>query len=282
MLFSNRDVAKLIETKFEPVWVSVRPAPLVTIDFGNGHQIVRTLQGNVATYVCDADGIVHDVLPGIYTPKPYCEQLTLLAALVKDLAKNSPESRTFHLNEYHAKRGAALNRPVAPQAAAIARTGGGGKGGFGGGGGFQGGGGFNGGVPAKGGFGGGGKGGFGGGKGGSSGFAGGGGAPYFGGGIEGPLESVLAGRPVVPPTPPGGDLANRADLVFDVFVNETVRRKLVHEHLATRGNLQPDGLKHWLFREVLKADLDDPHLGLGPVLNANYPFANEDRKSSAK
>ena len=88
MLFSNSEVAQFIDATFEPVWESVRPAPLVTIDFGNGHQIVRTLQGNVATYVCDADGMVYDILPGIYTPKPYREQLTLLAALVKELSRH--------------------------------------------------------------------------------------------------------------------------------------------------------------------------------------------------
>ena len=86
MLFSNHEVARFIDTTFEPVWVSVRPAPLVTIDFGNDRKVVRTLQGNVATYVCDAEGTVHDVLPGIYTPRPYQEQLALLAALVKDFA----------------------------------------------------------------------------------------------------------------------------------------------------------------------------------------------------
>ena len=282
MLFSNHEVATFIDATFEPVWVSVRPAPLVTIDFGNGHKVVRTLQGNVATYVGDADGAVYDVLPGIYTPGPYREQLTLLAALVKDLARFSATERMTRLKEYHVKRAAALNRPVTPLAVAVARTGGAGKGGIGGGspavagfggngGSFTGGGGIggNGGSSA-----GGGQGGFGGGIG--------GGAPVFGGGIEGPLEAVLAGRPVVPSTPPGGDLASRADLAFDVVVNETVRRKLVHDKLASLGCVRPDDLKKWLFRVVLKADLDDAHLGLGPVLNANYPFAVEDRDTAGK
>jgi hypothetical protein len=286
VLFSNPEVAKFIDATFEPVWVSVRPAPLVTIDFGNDHKVVRTLQGNVATYVCDAEGTVYDVLSGIYTPGPYREQLSLLAALVKDLAKISDAERTARLKAYHVKAAAALNRPVTPKIAAVARTGGGGKGGFGapvfvGNPGF--GGGKGGGIGGQGGFGGG-QGGFGGngggfGGGGQGGF--GGSAPVFGG-IEGPLEAVLMGRPIVPPTPPGGDLASRADLQFDVVVNETARRKLVHHQLATLVRIRPDDLKKWLFRVVLNADLDDPHLGLGPVLNANYPFAGEDRETAAK
>ena len=260
MLFSNPEVATFIDATFEPVWVSVRPAPLVTIDFGNDHKVVRTLQGNVATYVCDADGTVHDVLPGIYTPVPYREQLTLVAALAKDLSQLSGVERAARLKEYHVNRGAALDRPVPPKVAAVARIGGMGKGGIGGG---------TGGPPA-------GFGGIGGGIAGGSQGGFGGGGPVFGG-IEGPLEAVLMGRPVVPPTPPGGDLASRADLSFDVVVNETVRRKLVHRRLATLGGVRPDDFKRWLFREVLKSDLDDPYLGLGPVLNSGYPFEVEDR-----
>ena len=38
----------------------------------------------------------------------------------------------------------------------------------------------------------------------------------------------------------------------------------------------PGGITKWLYREVLHADLDDPYLGLGDLLFANYPFAAED------
>ena len=259
MLFSNTEVAKFIDATFEPVWVSVRPAPLVTIDFGNGTKVMRTLQGNVATYVCDAEGTVHDVLPGIYTPVPYREQLALLAVLANDLAKVSAEERQKRLKAYHVKRALALAKAVPPRVAAIGMTGGGGKGGFGGGG-----------------FGGGNGGGFGGqGGGGQGGFGSSNSKPLYAG-IEGPIEAVLAGRPFVSATPQGGDLANREDLKFDVLVNETVRRKLVHDQLAVLGNVKPDDLKKWLFRVVLKADLDDAKLGLGPVLNDGYPFGGED------
>ena len=258
-MFSRTEVAQFVNETFEPVWVSVRAAPVVTIDFGNGHTVRRTLQGNVATYVCDADGSVYDVLPGIYTPGPYREQLTALAGLVKSLSTLAASEATDRLRKYHAERATALDLPVPQQSVSVARIGGGFKGGIGGfgGGGFQAGGGLGGNFT-------------------------GGGRPGFGGGIEGPLEAVIAGRPYVPPTPPSGDLSTRADLAFDTRVNETVRRKLVHDRLATLGRGKPDDIKGWLFREVLKADLDDPLLGLGPVLNTNYPFAEEDREAAAK
>ncbi len=66
MLFSNDEIADFINTTFEPTWQSVRPVPLVRIDFGNGHVVTRTLHGNIATFVCNADGHVLDILPGIY------------------------------------------------------------------------------------------------------------------------------------------------------------------------------------------------------------------------
>ena len=34
----------------------MRPAPKVTIDFGNGHTLERTLKGNTIFYVMRADG----------------------------------------------------------------------------------------------------------------------------------------------------------------------------------------------------------------------------------
>ena len=260
MLFSHPEVASFIDSAFEPVWVSVRPAPLVTIDFGNGHTVVRTLQGNVATYVCDGEGRVIDLLPGIYTPTPYREQLTKLATLAGELAKLPEAERNAAWTSYHTRRAAALNKPVTAKAAAVANTGGGGKGGFGG---------FGG---AGAGFGGGAGGG---GFGGQGGFGGGGPKPIYAG-IEGSLEAVLAGRPLTPSTPANGDLTLRADLVFDVVVNETVRRKFVHDHLVKVGRIKPDDMKSWLFRVVLKADLDDPQLGLGPALNEGYPFGGEE------
>jgi hypothetical protein len=78
VLFSDETVAKEINEKFEPVWVSVREVPTVTIDFGNGHKIKRTLHGNVASYVLTADGTIVDILPGLYERDEYVKQLNNL------------------------------------------------------------------------------------------------------------------------------------------------------------------------------------------------------------
>ncbi len=49
-------------------WQSVRPVPRVTIDFGDGRKLERTLTGNSAHYVLASDGTPLDVLPGLYSP----------------------------------------------------------------------------------------------------------------------------------------------------------------------------------------------------------------------
>jgi hypothetical protein len=281
VLFSSNEVAKYINDRFEPAWESVRPAPLVTIDFGNGNVVKRTLQGNIATYVCGSDGIVYDVLPGIYAPDVYRKQLEVLRKLADSLrprpgSKPGADARLARLREYHTKQAAELARlQTPPQMQAVAMIGGGFKGGIGG---FQALGGFG------GNFGGGGFQALGGFAGAGTGFGGTGAGVVGFGGIEGPVERVIAGLP----PPPGGaaipqvPLATRPELAFDSKVNEQVRRKLVHDKLAAAGAVRPDDIKKWLYKDVLRADLDDPMLGLGGLLNGNYPFAEEDRAAVGK
>ncbi|MFT7620458.1 MAG: hypothetical protein ACI97A_004115 [Planctomycetota bacterium] len=79
MLFSDKRIAATINSKFEAVWQSLRPVPMVTVDFGNGIVLHRTLHGNIATFVCNGGGNVLDVLPGIYAPEAYDEHLTRLS-----------------------------------------------------------------------------------------------------------------------------------------------------------------------------------------------------------
>lgn len=101
MLFSRKDVSDLINASFEPVWQSVRPVPMVTIDFGNGKVIKRTLHGNIATYVCTPDAQILDVAPGIYTPEGYLDRLKQFSLLVQYVASPFPPQRQAKLREYH-------------------------------------------------------------------------------------------------------------------------------------------------------------------------------------
>lgn len=99
MLFSNETIANYINANFEPVWESVRPVPIVKIDFGNGNEITRTLHGNIATYVCNTDGVVVDVLPGMYEPNAYMQQLNTLRAQTQNVSEQADLPKA--LQNYH-------------------------------------------------------------------------------------------------------------------------------------------------------------------------------------
>lgn len=108
MLFSLKDVSDYINEHFEPVWESVRPVPTVTIDFGNGKKLTRTLHGNIASYVCTANGDVVDVVPGIYVPHTYLEKLSDIEKVARSLSKDRDTAigtmRYYHENPAQALR----------------------------------------------------------------------------------------------------------------------------------------------------------------------------------
>jgi hypothetical protein len=110
VLFSREDVASFINQNFEAAWQSVRPAPIVRVDFGNGKVVTRTLHGNIATYVCAADGQVLDILPGIYTPDVYVARLEQLRLLAIYVDQNRAEGRQLRLSRYHQGQAEALKK----------------------------------------------------------------------------------------------------------------------------------------------------------------------------
>ena len=53
-LYSNKEISNYLRDNFVLHWQSVRPVPRVTIDFGDGRKLERTLTGNSAHYVLTA------------------------------------------------------------------------------------------------------------------------------------------------------------------------------------------------------------------------------------
>ncbi len=76
ILYSNSEISKYLRDNYILHWKSVRPAPRVTIDFGDGRKIERTLTGNSIHYILDENGRVIDALPGLYSPKAFMIYLT--------------------------------------------------------------------------------------------------------------------------------------------------------------------------------------------------------------
>ena len=105
-LYSNAEIAKTLRERFVLHWRSVRPVPKVTIDFGDGRKMERTLTGNSIHYVLMPDGQVVDAIPGLYGPKAFLKQVTRGEALVCLLADASAERRNSLLADFHKQQAA--------------------------------------------------------------------------------------------------------------------------------------------------------------------------------
>lgn len=65
-LYANAEISKYLGDHFVLHWQSVRPAPRITIDFGDGRKVERTITGNSIHYVLNPAGNLLDALPGLY------------------------------------------------------------------------------------------------------------------------------------------------------------------------------------------------------------------------
>ncbi len=75
MLLSDSKLRTLLQDKVVPAWEAVRPAPKVTIDFGDGKRLERTLKGNTVLYLCTPDGKVIDAFPAVYTASDFLREV---------------------------------------------------------------------------------------------------------------------------------------------------------------------------------------------------------------
>lgn len=240
-MFSNDQVAEFVNKQFEPVWEMIRPVPIIRIDFGNGNVLTRTLHGNILTSVCTSQAETLDALPGIYEPRTYLDQLDQLRLLVQTFSQQPANNRERWLRQYHQRQAQRIARNQPPERFTLDKK-----------------------------------------------FV-----PVGKGKIELPTERLLANRQPVPPPasngsqiplPPSGnakELGNWEALAEDTRLNETTRRRQIHEMLAQASLVKPQQVLRPIYKDVLHADLDDPYLGLGKVLFESYPFAKEDAKQSS-
>jgi len=94
ILYSNAEVSKLLREKFILYWESERPAPRVTIDFGDGRKLERTLTGNSIHYILDSNGRIIDALPGLYGPAAFMRSLNEMEAVSKYWGQKPVEGET--------------------------------------------------------------------------------------------------------------------------------------------------------------------------------------------
>ncbi|MEH1945119.1 MAG: hypothetical protein V7L01_33560 [Nostoc sp.] len=103
-LYPNVEISKLLQDRFILHWQSVRPVPKVTIDFGDGRKLERTITGNSIHYILDASGRPIDAIPGLYSPKAFLRQLQQAEVAVKNYSKLTPSDRESFLRKYHSDR----------------------------------------------------------------------------------------------------------------------------------------------------------------------------------
>ncbi len=235
-MFSDETVADAINLKFEPVWVSVRDVPTVTIDFGKGHKITRTLHGNVATHVLTADGTIVDILPGLYESQEYLSQLDQLWWVHHYLRES--RNPTVFLADYHGKQMNSIKtvgmpmvvKPFADMSKMSIE------------------------ISTK------------------TILLPPGSSRQF---MTKRIPMVSAEDIEQPDFSKPGELAHWKKLREDTEINERERRGPIHAMLANRPNAKPDDVTKKLYREVLHADIDDPYLGLGETLFKDYPFRED-------
>jgi hypothetical protein len=106
VLYSNPEIARYLNDNFILHWKSVRPAPRVTIDYGDGRRVERTITGNSIHYILNADGRIIDALPGLYSPANFLSQLKQSAEVIKELqvAGRGPDKQYEILRNYYDAR----------------------------------------------------------------------------------------------------------------------------------------------------------------------------------
>ncbi len=104
-LYANEAVSGILRDRFILHWQSVRPVPKISIDFGDGRALVRTVTGNSLHYVLDAEGRPIDALPGLYGPGSFKAWLVRMQALHAEMQTiTDPEIAAGILADYHAGR----------------------------------------------------------------------------------------------------------------------------------------------------------------------------------
>lgn len=99
-LYVDPKVIDLLKRRFVLHWESVRPVPLVTIDYGDGRKVTRTLTGNSIHYLLAPDGRLVDGLPGLIDAATFERELTAFA----DLVQGQPTLDDKRLAAYYYQR----------------------------------------------------------------------------------------------------------------------------------------------------------------------------------
>jgi hypothetical protein len=103
VLYANPTVSQFLRETYILHWSTERPVPQLTLDFGDGRVVRRTITGNSVHYVLDAQGRIIDALPGLYGPAAFEKGLRESLALATKSADLSDEDSAKAVAKYHAR-----------------------------------------------------------------------------------------------------------------------------------------------------------------------------------
>ncbi len=103
-LYANPEVSRFLREHFVLHWKTVRPAPRITIDFGDGRRIETTVTGNSIHYILDAEGWPVDALPGLYGPAAFLREIGRAEAAASASMRLAGERQTQFLTNYYNAR----------------------------------------------------------------------------------------------------------------------------------------------------------------------------------
>jgi hypothetical protein len=118
-LYPNPRIGDLLRQGFVLHWSSERPAPRITIDFGDGRRVERTITGNSIHYVLDEDGEPVDALPGLLGPEAFVRSLGAARAAALGAMRLDGDARRAFVRNYHAQAGAELDAAGAADLGAV-------------------------------------------------------------------------------------------------------------------------------------------------------------------
>ena len=104
VLYSNATVSQSLRDRFILHWETERPVPIITIDFGDGRKLQRTITGNSIHYILDNEGRLLDALPGLYGPTAFLHRLTDAETLFQQLRTATTQQRVLQRNTYYRTR----------------------------------------------------------------------------------------------------------------------------------------------------------------------------------
>lgn len=109
VLYPDAEVSAFLREHFVLHWQSVRPAPVITIDFGDGRKLESTITGNSIHYVLDSKGRLIEAFPGLYGPKAFLRGLTSVDKFFASTKEQKDEQVPFMAKLYQQQRMTEIN-----------------------------------------------------------------------------------------------------------------------------------------------------------------------------